>query len=232
MPVKQHDFALLPFLMRVMAHDLRLAFRNRQSLLNPLSFFVIVIVLFPLGVSPDKAFLAQAAAGLVWVAALLSMMLSLDRLFQVDFEDGTLEQLLLSGQPFYLTVLAKQLAHWLLSAVPLILLSPLLATMLHLDAQHLNVLVLSLLLGTPVIGLIGGIGAALTVSLRSGGLLISLLVLPLTIPVLIFGAGSVLASIEGVGVQGHLAFLGALLALSVTMAPIATGAALKAGMAH
>ncbi len=214
----------------IIRHDMRLAFRHRQSLFNPLTFFVMVIVLFPLGVSPDKAFLAPAAAGLVWVAVLLSMMLSLDRLFQVDYEDGTLEQLSVCAQPFYLIVLAKQLAHWLLSALPLILLTPLLATMLHLDAAHLGVLMVSLLLGTPIIGLIGGIGAALTVSLRSGGLLISLLVLPLTIPVLIFGAGSVLASLDGLPVQGHLAFLGAMLALSITLAPLATAAALRAGM--
>lgn len=214
----------------IIRHDMRLAFRHKQSLLNPLTFFVIVIVLFPLGVSPDKAFLGPAAAGLIWVAILLSMMLSLDRLFQVDYEDGTLEQLSLSPQPFYLIVLAKQVAHWLLSAFPLIALSPLLAIMLHLDTQHLFALLISLLLGTPVIGLIGGIGAALTVSLRSGGLLISLLVLPLTIPVLIFGAGSVLASMEGLPIQGHLAFLGAMLALSITLAPLATAAALRAGM--
>ncbi len=224
--------SLTAFLARVFLHDLRLAFRNRQSLLNPLTFFVIVIVLFPLGVSPDSKFLSQAAAGLVWVAALLSMMLSLDRLFQTDYDDGTLEQLLLSGQPFYLIVLCKQAAHWVVSALPLIILSPLLATMLHLPAEHLAILFVSLLLGTPVIGLIGGIGAALTVSLRSGGLLISLLVLPLTIPILIFGTGAVLASMEGLSVNGHLAFLGALLALSVTLSPIATSAALKAGMAH
>lgn len=211
----------------VLKREFLSAYRSRQELANPLVFFVIVIVLFPLGVSPEPDFLRSAAAGLVWVAALLATLLSLDRLFQADYDDGSLEQLVLCAQPLYLMVLIKSLIHWSLTGLPLILLSPFLATMLHLEAQHLPVLMLSLLMGTPVISLIGGIGAALTVSLRSGGILISLLVLPLTIPVLIFATGTVQSSIDGLSVTGHFAILGMMLALALTLSPFAMAAALK-----
>ena len=203
------------------------AFRHRQELANPLVFFAIIVALFPLGVSPSPELLSVASVGLVWVAALLSTMLSLDRLYQNDFDDGSLEQLVLSAQPLYLLVLLKSLVHWLLTAIPLILMSPLLALMLHFDASHLPVLVLTLVMGTPVISLIGGIGAALTVSLRSGGVLVSLLVLPLTIPVLIFATGTVQASIDGLPVTGHFAVIGMMLMLALTLSPFATSAALK-----
>jgi len=211
----------------VLKREFLSAYRSRQELANPLVFFVIVIVLFPLGVSPEPAFLSKAAAGLVWVAALLATMLSLDRLFQSDYDDGSLEQLVLCAQPLYLIVLIKSLIHWSLTGLPLIMLSPFLATMLHLEAQHLPVLMLTLLMGTPVISLIGGIGAALTVSLRSGGILISLLVLPLTIPVLIFGTGTVQSSIDGLSVAGHFSIMGMMLALALTLSPFAIAAALK-----
>ena len=209
-----------------------LAFRNRQSLVNPLVFFSIVIVLFPLGVSPEPSFLKPASIGLIWVSALLAMMLSLDHLFQTDFDDGTLEQLVLSAQPLYLIVLVKSLIHWFVTGLPLILISPLFAMMLHIDTQHLPILLLTLIIGTPVISLIGGIGAALTVSLRSGGVLISLLVLPLTMPILIFGSGTVQASIDGLPISGYLAIMLIILVLTLTLAPFATSAALKMSVSN
>lgn len=209
-----------------------LASRHRQELVNPLMFFIIVMVLFPLGVSPDPSFLSEAAAGVVWVAALLASMLALDRLFQADYEDGSLEQMVLSSQPLYLIVLLKNLVHWSLTALPLIVLSPLLATMMHLNSEHIAILMLTLIMGTPVIGLIGSIGAALTVSLRGGGILISLLVIPLTIPVLIFGTGTVQASVDNLPIDGHLAIMGAILALAVTLSPFATAAALKMSVSN
>ena len=214
-------------LQTVLKREFLSAYRSRQELANPLVFFVIVIVLFPLGVSPEPEFLGAAAAGLVWVAALLATMLSLDRLFQSDYDDGSLEQVVLCAQPLYLIVLGKSLVHWSLTGLPLIILSPFLATMLHLDTQQIPILMLTLLMGTPVISLIGGIGAALTVSLRSGGILISLLVLPLTMPVLIFGAGTVQSSMDGLPIVGHLAIMGMMLALALTLAPFAIAEALK-----
>ena len=224
---RRSEQGLFSVLSVVLQREFLSAYRSRQELANPLVFFVIVIVLFPLGVSPEPDFLRSAAAGLVWVAALLATMLSLDRLFQSDYDDGSLEQLVLCAQPLYLIVLIKSLIHWSLTGLPLILLSPFLATMLHLEAQHIPVLMLTLLMGTPVISLIGGIGAALTVSLRSGGILISLLVLPLTIPVLIFGTGTVQSSIDGLSVAGHFSIMGMMLALALTLSPFAIAAALK-----
>lgn len=207
--------------------ELLLSMRKRQELVNPLVFFALVILLFPLGVSPEPAFLAKSAAGVLWVAALLSTMLSLDRLFRSDFEDGALEQLVLSSQPLYLLVLVKLLVAWGLTGLPLIAMTPLLGTMMHLNSEQIPILALSLLLGTPTLMLVGGIGAALTVSLRSGGVLISLLILPITIPVLIFGTGIIQASVDGLPIVGYVALMGALLALAVTLAPLACAAALK-----
>ncbi len=230
--VDQSEHGLRSVLLTLLRRELLLAVRKRQELTNPLVFFTIVIVMFPLGVSPDAAFLREAAAGVVWVAALLATMLSLDILFQSDYEDGALEQLVLSGQPLYLLVLVKNFAHWLVTGVPLIMLSPLLAVMMNLDAAQIPILVLTLLIGTPVISLIGGIGAALTVSLRGGGILISLLVLPLTVPVLIFGTGAVQAASQGLSISGHLAIMGALLALAVTLAPFATAAAVRMSVSN
>jgi heme exporter protein B len=221
------DQGLLTVLSVVLKREFLSAYRSRQELANPLVFFVIVIVLFPLGVSPAADFLSKAAAGLVWVSALLATMLSLDRLFQSDYDDGSLEQLVLCAQPLYLIVLIKCLIHWSLTGLPLIILSPFLATMLHLEPQHIPVLMLTLLMGTPVISLIGGIGAALTVSLRSGGILVSLVVLPFTIPVLIFGTGTVQSSIDGLAIAGHFSIMGMMLALALTLSPFAIAAALK-----
>lgn len=207
--------------------DLVLAFRRKSELVNPLIFFLIVVTLFPIGVSPEPLFLAELAPGLLWVAALLSTLLSMESLFKADFEDGSLEQLLLSPQPLFMVVLAKVTAHWLMSGLALTLVAPLLAVMLFLPFEGMPGLMLSLLLGTPTLSLIGAIGAALTVGLRRGGVLISLLVLPLYIPVLIFGSSAVQAAITGLPLGGYFALLGALLALALALAPLATGAALR-----
>ncbi|WP_415896194.1 heme exporter protein CcmB [Neptuniibacter sp. PT34_22] len=204
-----------------------LAYRKKSDLFNPLIFFLMVATLFPLGVSPEPTFLAEVAPGVVWVAALLATLLSMDSLFRSDFEDGTLEQTLLSPQPLFVVVLAKVIAHWMMSGLPLTLLAPLLGVMLFLPAEGMSGLMLSLLLGTPTLSLIGAIGAALTVGLRKGGVLISLLVLPLYIPVLIFGTSAVQAAVTGLPLDGYFALLGAILALGVVMAPLAIGAALR-----
>ncbi len=211
----------------VLKRDLMLAYRKKSDLFNPLIFFLMVATLFPLGVSPEPDFLAEIAPGVVWVAALLATLLSMDGLFKSDFEDGTLEQTLLSPQPLFVVVLAKVLAHWMMSGLPLALLAPLLAVMLFLPAEGMSGLMLSLLLGTPTLSLVGAIGAALTVGLRKGGVLISLLVLPLYIPVLIFGTSAVQAAVTGLPLAGFFALLGAILGLGLVLAPLAIGAALR-----
>lgn len=207
--------------------DLMLLLRRRSEVLNPLVFFAIVITLFPIGISPDPALLAAIAPGLLWVAALLAALLSLDSLFRSDYDDGSLEQLLLTPQPLALLVLAKVTVHWLLTGLPLALMAPLLGVMLALPAGSYAVLAISLALGSASLSLIGAIGAALTVGLSRGGVLLSLLVLPLFIPVLIFGAGAVQAAIFGDGALAHLAILGALLALALSLAPLAIAASLR-----
>ena len=207
--------------------DLRLALRRRSDTFAALFFFVIVVSLFPLGIGPEPQLLRRMAAGVVWVAALLAAMLSLTRLFADDFQDGTLEQMLLAATPLPLLVLAKMAAHWLVSGLLLALISPLLALQFDLPFEAVGILVLSLLLGTPLLSLIGGIGAALTVGLRGGGVLLSLLVLPLYVPVIIFGAGAVEAGAAGLGVSGHFSLLGAMLAVSTVLAPMAAATALR-----
>jgi heme exporter protein B len=214
----------------IVVRDLTLAWKGRVDVLSTLFFFLIVVSLFPLGIGPETNLLRLIAPGVVWVAALLASMLSLGRLFANDYQDGTLEQLLLTPQPLYLVVMGKVLALWLVSGVPLALLSPILGVQIGLSRDTLFVLAVSLLLGTPVLALIGSIGAALTLGLRGGGLLVSILVLPLYIPVLIFGAGAVDASITGSGVQGNLSLIGALLVLSLVFAPWATSAALRVSL--
>ncbi|WP_243432012.1 heme exporter protein CcmB [Aliamphritea spongicola] len=215
------------FFWGVLKRDLLLSFRRKSDLVNPLIFFLMVASLFPLGVSPEPTFLAEVAPGVIWVAALLATLLSLDGLFRSDFEDGTLEQTLLSPQPLFMVVLAKVFAHWMMTGLALTLLSPLLAVMLFLPAEGMWGLMASLLLGTPTLSLIGAIGAALTVGLRKGGVLISLLVLPLYIPVLIFGTGAAQAAITGLPIAGFLALLGAILVLGLVLAPFAIAAALR-----
>jgi len=211
----------------IILRDLTLAMRHRSDVLTTVFFFVIVVSLFPLGVGPETDLLRSMAAGVVWVSALLASMLSLSRLFADDFNDGTLEQLLLAPQPLALMVFGKVLAHWIISGLPLVLMAPLLGLQFGLGGDALLMLVVTLLLGTPVLSLVGAIGAALTLGLRGGGVLVSLLVLPLYIPVLIFGAGGVEASVSGMGAEGHLSLLGAILILALLLAPLASAAALR-----
>jgi len=214
-------------MLAVVHRDLLLAIRRKTEVLTALLFFIIVASLFPLGIGPEPALLRKIAPGVLWVAALLATMLGLQRMFAADHADGTLEQMLLSPTPLALLVAGKNLAHWLVCGLPLVLLAPLLGLQFDLDAQALGVLTLGLLLGTPVLSLIGSIGAALTLGVRGGGVLLSLLVLPLYIPTLIFGAGAVQAHAAGQGAGGHLSLLGALLVLSVFFSPFATTAALR-----
>jgi len=211
----------------IFQRDLILAARKPADMATPLVFFAIVTSLFPLGVGPETAVLRTLAPGVLWVAALLATMLSLGRLFAGDHADGTLEQLALSPHPLTALVFAKIAAHWTTSGLPLVLLSPLLALQLHLPAQAMATLVGTLLLGTPILSLLGGVGAALTLGLRGGGVLVSLLVLPLYTPILIFGAGAVTASAAGLDTEAYLSLLGAFLVLALGFAPWATSAALR-----
>jgi heme exporter protein B len=211
----------------IVKRDLVLAMRRRTDILTTLFFFIIVVSLFPLGIGPELETLRLIAPGVVWVAALLASMLALERLFAVDFADGSLEQMLLTPQPLSLLVLGKVVAHWLVTGLPLVLMSPVLGLQYDLSAEALKVLVVTLLVGTPALSLIGAIGAALTLGLRGGGVLVSLLVLPLMIPVLIFGAGAVEATVSGLGGEGHLYMLGAILVMALLLAPLAASAALR-----
>ena len=221
---------MLAALQATIRRDLLLAARRRSEVLTALFFFVIVVSLFPLGIGPEPALLRRIAPGVLWVAALLATMLGLPRLFAADFADGTLEQMALSPHPFALLMAGKVVAHWLLSGLPLVLLAPVLGLQFDLPADALGILMLALLLGTPLLSLIGSIGAALTLGVRGSGVLISLLVLPLYVPALIFGAGAVESHIAGLGAEGHLSILAALLALSLFFAPWATTAALRIAM--
>ena len=215
-------------LIAALRRDLLLALRRKSEVMTILFFFVIVTSLFPLGIGPEPLLLKKIAPGVLWVAALLATLLGLPRLFATDLADGTLEQLLLSPAPFGLLVSGKILAHWLVCGLPLVLLAPVLGLQFDLDADALGVLTLALLLGTPLLSLIGAIGAALTLGTRgAGGVLLALIVLPLYIPTLIFGAGAVEAQIAGLGYGGHLSLLAAMLALAVFFAPWATTAALR-----
>jgi len=211
----------------IVQRDLRLAGRRRIEVLLPIVFFAVAASLFPLGVGPEPQTLRQIAPGIVWVCALLAAMLSLNTLYAGDHADGSLEQMLLARQPVALMAAGKALAHWLLTGVPLILLAPLLGLLFDMQGRAIATLSVGLLLGTPILSLLGGIGAALTLGLRNGGVLILLLVLPLCIPVLIFGAGAVSAVDAGLSANGHLSLLTALLLLSALGAPAATAAALK-----
>lgn len=211
----------------LLRRDLLLAYRHRSELANPLVFFVMVVTMFPLALGPDSATLEKLAPGAIWVAALLAAMLSLDSMFRSDFEDGSLEQIVLSPQPLAVLVVAKVFAHWLVTGLPLLILAPVLGLLLQLPGAATETLVLSLLLGTPALSFIGAIGVALTVGLRRGGLLLSLLVLPLYVPILIFAASAVGDAAGGLAVGAQLSLLAAMLTLSVTLAPIAAAAALR-----
>jgi heme exporter protein B len=232
--VTQASFARAPSVGRAftaqLQRDLTIAFRSRSELINPLMFYVMGISMFPLGVGPGAERLAEIAPGVLWVLALLSTLLSLDSLFRRDFDDGTLEQLVLSVDPLFVGVLAKVLAHWLVIGLPLTLLSPLAALMMFLPAAAVPTLMLSLLLGTPILSLLGAVGAALTVGLKRGGLLLTLIILPLYVPVLIFGAGAVTAVIDGADAAAQLAWLAAILALTLTLTPFAAALALRVGL--
>ena len=211
----------------IIKRELQIAMRKQAEILNPLWFFLIVITLFPLVIGPDPELLSRIAPGVAWVAALLSALLSFERLFRDDCIDGSLEQLMLTSQPLVLTALAKVLAHWLLTGLPLILLSPIAALLLSLEIPIWWALVLTLLLGTPVLSCLGAIGVALTVGLRKGGVLLSLLVVPLFIPVLIFSASVLDAAGLNLPYNGQLAILGAILAGVMTLSPFAIATALR-----
>jgi heme exporter protein B len=212
----------------ILMRDITLAMRRRTDVMTTLFFFLIVVSLFPLGVGTERDTLRILGPGVIWVAALLASMLALERLFAADYEDGTLEQMLLTAQPLSLLVLAKVAAHWLLTGLPLVALAPLVGLQYQLPPDALLMMMVSLLIGTPVLSLIGGIGAALTLGLRGGGILLSLLILPLYIPVLVYGAGAVTVSlIDLADTQPYLALLVAFLLLALTFAPVATAAALR-----
>jgi heme exporter protein B len=214
-------------MLAVMRRDLLMVMRRKSEVLTALFFFVIVSSLFPLGIGPEPALLRKIAPGVLWVGALLATMLGLQRMFAADHADGTLEQMAISPTPLVWLVVGKVAAHWLVSGLPLVLMAPVLGIQFDLDPGALGVLMLALLLGTPLLSLIGAIGAALTLGVRGGGVLLSLLVLPLYVPALIFGAGAVESHISGLGAGGHLSLLAAILTLAVFFAPWAATAALR-----
>lgn len=211
----------------LVARDLRLAARRRTEAALPIVFFIVAIGLFPLGVGPEPQTLRTIAPGVVWVCALLAAMLSVNTLYASDHADGSLEQMLLCGQPLILIAVARSISHWLLSGLPLVIAAPLVGLLFDLSPEGLFALVAGLLLGTPVLSLLGNVGAALTLGLRSGGMLVFLLVLPLCIPVLIFGTGAVGAVETGMSAQAHYSILGALLLFAVLTGPPAAAAALR-----
>lgn len=207
-----------------------LALRRRAEIVNPLLFFVLIATLFPLGIGDNPSVLKVVGPGVIWVAALLSALLSLDGMFRSDFEDGSLEQLMLSPHPVSLLVIAKITGHWLVTGLPLLIVAPLLGILLSLPGKAIAVLLVTLLLGTPVLSLIGAVGVALTVGLRRGGIILSLLVLPLYVPVLIFASSAVDTAAAGIPVTAQLYMLGAMLVLAFSLAPLATAASLRVGL--
>ncbi len=211
----------------LLKRDLTLAMRHRAEMINPLLFFVLVTSLFPLGIGADPKLLQAVGPGVIWVAALLAALLSLEGIFRSDFEDGTLEQFLLSSHPVSVLVLAKVLAHWLITGLPLLVISPLLGVLLGLPGDAIMILLVTLTLGTPVLSLIGAVGVALTVGLRKGGMILSLLVLPLYVPLLIFADNAVDTAAAGLPVTAHLSLISALLVLALSLSPLATAAALR-----
>jgi heme exporter protein B len=210
--------------------DLMLAVRHRAEMANPILFFVLVTSLFPLGIGANPALLQAVAPGVIWVAALLAALLSIENVFRSDFEDGSLEQYLLSSHPLSVLVLAKITAHWLVTGLPLLLISPLLGILMGLPIDAIKILFVTLLLGTPVLSLIGAVGVALTVGLRKGGMILSLLVLPLYVPVLIFASSAVDAAAAGLPVTAHLSLITALLVLALSLTPFATAAAQRVSL--
>lgn len=211
----------------ILQRDLILAIRHRAELMNPVLFFVLVVILFPLGIGAEISILAKIAPGVIWIAALLSALLSLDRIFRTDMEDGSLEQMLISAQPMSLLILAKIIAHWMITGLPVVLVGPLLALFLGLSMDGIETLFYTLLVGTPILSAIGSVGVALTVGLRRGGVILSLLVLPLYVPVLIFASQAVDAAAAGFPTVAPIAMLSALLLLSLSLTPWAASSALK-----
>ena len=207
--------------------DLLISMKRKNDVLNPFMFFFIVVSLFPIGISPDPERLSEIAAGVLWISALLASMLSMDSLYRADYEDGSLEQLLLSPHPLYFMVLAKNISHWLVSGLPVVLVSPILAYMLHLPAGAYGTLFLTLLIGTPILSLIGSMGVALTVGLGSRGLILAVIILPMSVPVLIFGTLAVQQTINNGPVLGFIAILGAMLMAALALGPLASAEALK-----
>ncbi|OBU18752.1 heme exporter protein CcmB [Photobacterium aquimaris] len=218
---------MLNTLVQIIRRELLIAYRRQADIFNPLWFFIIVITLFPLGIGPEPNLLARIAPGIIWVAALLAALLSMERLFRDDYLDGSLEQMLLMPVPLSVAAFAKMIAHWLLTGLPLILISPLLAILLSLNWHTWIAVLLTLLIGTPTLSFLGAIGMALTVGLRKGGVLLSLLILPLYIPVLIFATSAIEAASLGMAYDGQLAIMGAMLVGSLTLAPFAVAASLR-----
>ena len=215
---------------QIFKRDLLIAFRRRSEIVHPLIFFVMVISLFPLAIGDDKALLQEIAPAIIWVTALLATMLSLDNLFRSDFEDGSLEQMTLLKTPLSMLVTAKITAHWVITGLPLILITPLLAVLLYMPSETISMLLLTLLLGTPTLSLIGAVGIALTVGLRQGGVILSLLILPLYIPVLIFATLALQNVEQGFSAEAQLAMMLAILVLAITLSPFAIAAALKVSL--
>lgn len=213
--------------LEVVRRDLRLALRQGSDSIMVVTFFVLTVVLFPFGIGPESGVLERVAAGVLWVTALLASLLSLDRLFQADYEDGSLELLVLTPTPLEIVVIAKVCAHWLTTGLPLLVAAPVLAVLLHMNADGFTTLLLTMLVGTPVLSLIGGIGAALVLGARRGGVLLSLLILPLYVPVLIFGVGAIDAAVGARDATPHLLILSGLLAAALPLSPWATAAALR-----
>ena len=215
---------------QIFKRDLLIAFRRRSEIVHPLIFFVMVISLFPLAIGDDKVLLQKIAPAIIWVTALLATMLSLDNLFRSDFEDGSLEQMTLLKTPLSMLVTAKIMAHWVITGLPLILITPLLAVLLYMPSESISMLLLTLLLGTPTLSLIGAVGIALTVGLRQGGVILSLLILPLYIPVLIFATLALQNVEQGFSAEAQLAMMLAILVLAITLSPFAIAAALKVSL--
>lgn len=215
---------------QIFKRDLLIAFRRRSEIIHPIIFFVMVISLFPLAIGDDKVLLQKIAPAIIWVTALLATMLSLDNLFRSDFEDGSLEQMTLLKTPLSMLVTAKIMAHWVITGLPLILITPLLAVLLYMPSELISMLLLTLLLGTPTLSLIGAVGIALTVGLRQGGVILSLLILPLYIPVLIFATLALQNVEQGFSAEAQLAMMLAILVLAITLSPFAIAAALKVSL--
>ncbi len=213
--------------LEVIRRDLRLALRQGSDSIMVVTFFVLTVVLFPFGIGPESGVLERVSAGVLWVTALLASLLSLDRLFQADYEDGSLELLVLTPTPLEIVVIAKVCAHWLTTGLPLLVAAPVLAVLLHMNGDGFATLLLTMLIGTPILSLIGGIGAALVLGARRGGVLLSLLILPLYVPVLIFGVGAIDAAVGARDATPHLLILGGLLAAALPLSPWATAAALR-----